>query len=199
MTVAAGLIADGADAPGVWLASDSMAARGETVEYDMSKVIRCADGRIGFVSSGYALGLRLMAEVVESILAEHPLLVMTELAHQMRAKYEEVGWTPAQQAGAPASWDQHYILTDGLTLWSIGCDLDARRKDHYTAIGGGAEVALGAMHALTRGGLRDPGGDVTPERIIRHAVEAAINHSAYAGGGVKTSFVVRPEFPLVIA
>lgn len=67
---------------------------------------------------------------------------------------------------------------DGPELYVVGGDGGVDRPmQAYVAIGSGAEVALGAMHALV------PSGPA--ERVVEAAVRAAVFHSPGCGGPVR--------------
>lgn len=66
-----------------------------------------------------------------------------------------------------------FVVAEGGNLWTIESDYQvARPACGYTAVGCGQDLALGALHTLTR----DPDDD--PREVLREALEAAEAHSA---------------------
>lgn len=67
------------------------------------------------------------------------------------------------------------VTPDG--IFEVDCDGGVHRLDRYMAVGTGSGLAMGAMHALTAGGITDP------LMLVRAAVLAACAHSASCAGG----------------
>jgi len=72
------------------------------------------------------------------------------------------------------SLDSHFLVVAPTGIYSVSSDLSVLRIERYFAIGSGAEVAMGAMHALY-------GGDEDAEAIARRSVEAAVAHNIHCG------------------
>lgn len=195
MTVAVGVV-QGAPESGVWLAADTMATRGPFVDYDTNKVTLCAEGRVALAISGYLQGQTIAERAIETALTcgANERLSLSVLVRMIRDGYAAVDWTPSREDGAPAYWDQVYLITDGWRIWLIECHLEARLRGRYDAIGSGGEVALGALHVLV-GGSENV---LDPEHAVQAAIEAANAHSRYCGGGVTKVFVPRPEKELIV-
>lgn len=199
MTVAVGVIEPG----GIYLAADTMVTRGETTEYDATKVFVYGEYGLGFAISGYLHGAQILGDAIhatmdpvtgDQLAARPTTLSMRELMHNLRLQLVASGWDPDCENGQPPSWDQAYLITDGASLWAIECHMSARRRRDYDAIGAGMEVALGALH-VTRAG----GGELfSAEDAAIFAVEACNQHSRYCGGSAKIRYIEKPETEVLV-
>ncbi|MCP5151601.1 MAG: hypothetical protein H6983_14800 [Ectothiorhodospiraceae bacterium] len=72
------------------------------------------------------------------------------------------------------SLDSSFLIASPRGLFSVSSDLSVTRYQRYFAIGSGAPVALGAVHALYD-------GDGDAETVASRAAQAAIAHDIYCG------------------
>ena len=186
MTVAVGVF-QGTPQPGVWLAADTLAMRGDT-KHHVSKIVRFEGG--AFALSGHMLGKDMGGKVVESCLANGGLLSMAEFVLKTRAAYEDLSWSPIVSDGTPAWWDQTFLLTDGSSIVTVQCDLNWIDYKEYAVTGCGGEVALGSLH--TSGGQ-----GYTARQRADMAVGAACEHSRGCGGKPEVVFMPRGKRVIV--
>jgi ATP-dependent HslUV protease, peptidase subunit HslV len=72
------------------------------------------------------------------------------------------------------SLDSSFLVACPTGLYSVSSDLSVTRYERYFAIGSGAPVALGAVHAIYE-------GDLSASAIAERAVGAAMSHDIYCG------------------
>ena len=81
----------------------------------------------------------------------------------------------ADDADSPfGSLDSTFLVVCGQGIFGVASDLSVLRYERYFAIGSGAPVALGAVHALYE-------SERDAEAIARSAAVAAIDHDVYCG------------------
>lgn len=138
MTVA---IADVRGTPRI--ASDSLVTYGHTraTLADGKILVR---GRWALAVSGAAGGFRYAAQALdnlESANAATPASIAAAIRALAKADHQTLD-------GGNAGWTA--MLVDGAkrAIYHLGCDGSAFRVDDLSAIGGGDEAALGAMHAF---------------------------------------------------
>ncbi len=101
-----------------------------------------------------------------------------DLWRQLHERYSFVNDQADDSDGSPfGNLDSSFIVVSPQGLFSVSTDLSVARFDRYFAIGSGAPVALGALHALydRRGAA---------ETIAKAAVSAAISHDIYCGSPI---------------
>ena len=98
-----------------------------------------------------------------------------ELWHVLHKRYSFVNDQADEGDSGPfGSLDSSFMVVGSRGIFSVSSDLSVTRFERYFAIGSGAQVALGAMHARYA-------GDETAGDIVGAAVEAAIAHDIYCG------------------
>ncbi len=98
----------------------------------------------------------------------------TRLWEELHERYNFVK-DQADDADSPfGSLDSTFLVVCAHGIFGVASDLSVLRYERYFAIGSGAPVALGAVHALY-----DSEGDA--EAIARSAALAAIDHDVYCG------------------
>lgn len=103
-----------------------------------------------------------------------------ELWRQLHERYSFVNDQADDADGSPfGNLDSSFIVVSPQGLFSVSTDLSVARFDRYFAIGSGAPVALGALHALYA-------GSSAAGHIAEAAVAAAIAHDIYCGPPVNT-------------
>ena len=81
----------------------------------------------------------------------------------------------ADDADSPfGSLDSTFLVVCARGIFGVASDLSVLRYERYFAIGSGAPIALGAVHALY-------GSERDAEEIAHSAVLAAIDHDVYCG------------------
>ena len=81
----------------------------------------------------------------------------------------------ADDADSPfGSLDSTFLVVCARGIFGVASDLSVLRYERYFAIGSGAPVALGAVHALYD-------SDCDADAIARSAAGAAIDHDVYCG------------------
>jgi ATP-dependent HslUV protease subunit HslV len=76
------------------------------------------------------------------------------------------------------SLDATFIIASSGGIFGVSSNMTVSRFTKYHAIGSGAEVAFGALHALYGTGLH-------AEVIAKKAIRAAMDHNAYCGGEIE--------------
>ena len=89
----------------------------------------------------------------------------------------------ADDADSPfGSLDSTFLVVCASGIFGVASDLSVLRYERYFAIGSGAPVALGAVHALYE-------SERDAEAIARGAANAAIDHDVYCGHPVHVETV----------
>ena len=89
----------------------------------------------------------------------------------------------ADDADSPfGSLDSTFIVVCAKGIFGVASDLSVLRYERYFAIGSGAPIALGAVHALYE-------SERDAEEIARSAALAAIDHDVYCGPPVHVATV----------
>ena len=89
----------------------------------------------------------------------------------------------ADDADSPfGSLDSTFLVVCARGIFGVASDLSVLRYERYFAIGSGAPVALGAVHALYE-------SESDAEAIARCAAVAAIDHDVYCGHPVHVATV----------
>ena len=89
----------------------------------------------------------------------------------------------ADDADSPfGSLDSTFLVVCARGIFGVASDLSVLRYERYFAIGSGAPVALGAVHALYE-------SESDAEAIARNAAVAAIDHDVYCGHPVHVATV----------
>ena len=132
-----------------------------------------------------ATGWTLYSNILEDVLARRratPRLdgeasifkFFTALWGELHERYNFVK-DQADDADSPfGSLDSTFLVTCPRGIFGVASDLSVLRYERYFAIGSGAPVALGAVHALYE-------TECDAEAIARHAAAAAIDHDVYCG------------------
>ena len=98
----------------------------------------------------------------------------TRLWEDLHERYNFVK-DQADDADSPfGSLDSTFLVVCARGIFGVASDLSVLRYERYFAIGSGAPIALGAVHALY-GSERDAG------EIAHSAASAAIDHDVYCG------------------
>ena len=89
----------------------------------------------------------------------------------------------ADDADSPfGSLDSTFLVVCAQGIFGVASDLSVLRYERYFAIGSGAPVALGAVHALYE-------SESDAEALARSAAVAAIDHDVYCGHPVHVATV----------
>ena len=89
----------------------------------------------------------------------------------------------ADDADSPfGSLDSTFLVVCAQGIFGVASDLSVLRYERYFAIGSGAPVAIGAVHALYD-------SDSDAEAIARSAAVAAIDHDVYCGHPIHVATV----------
>ena len=89
----------------------------------------------------------------------------------------------ADDADSPfGSLDSTFLVVCARGIYGVASDLSVLRYERYFAIGSGAPIALGAVHALYD-------SECDAEAIAHRAVLAAIDHDVYCGPPVHVATV----------
>ena len=106
----------------------------------------------------------------------------TRLWEDLHERYNFVK-DQADDADSPfGSLDSTFLVVCARGIFGVASDLSVLRYERYFAIGSGAPVALGAVHALYE-------TDVDAEAIARSAAGAAIDHDVYCGHPIHVAAV----------
>ena len=89
----------------------------------------------------------------------------------------------ADDADSPfGSLDSTFLVVCASGIFGVASDLSVLRYERYFAIGSGAPIALGAVHALYE-------SEHDAEAIARSAASAAIDHDVYCGHPIHVATV----------
>ena len=106
----------------------------------------------------------------------------TRLWGELHERYNFVK-DQADDADSPfGSLDSTFLVVCAQGIFGVASDLSVLRYERYFAIGSGAPVALGAVHALYD-------SELDAEAIARNAALAAIDHDVYCGPPVHIATV----------
>ncbi len=106
----------------------------------------------------------------------------TRLWEELHERYNFVK-DQADDADSPfGSLDSTFLVVCAQGIFGVASDLSVLRYERYFAIGSGAPIALGAVHALY-----ESEGDA--EVIARSAALAAIDHDVYCGHPIHVATV----------
>ena len=98
----------------------------------------------------------------------------TRLWEELHERYNFVK-DQADDADSPfGSLDSTFLVVCTQGIFGVASDLSVLRYERYFAIGSGAPIALGAVHALYE-------SERDAEAIARNAASAAIDHDVYCG------------------
>ena len=98
----------------------------------------------------------------------------TRLWEELHERYNFVK-DQADDADSPfGSLDSTFLVVCTQGIFGVASDLSVLRYERYFAIGSGAPIALGAVHALYE-------SERNAEAIARDAASAAIDHDVYCG------------------
>jgi len=98
----------------------------------------------------------------------------TRLWEELHERYNFVK-DQADDADSPfGSLDSTFLVVCTQGIFGVASDLSVLRYERYFAIGSGAPIALGAVHALYE-------SERDAEAIARDAASAAIDHDVYCG------------------
>ena len=98
----------------------------------------------------------------------------TRLWEELHERYNFVK-DQADDADSPfGSLDSTFLVVCAQGIFGVASDLSVLRYERYFAIGSGAPIALGAVHALYE-------SERDAEAIARNAASAAIDHDVYCG------------------
>jgi ATP-dependent HslUV protease, peptidase subunit HslV len=101
-----------------------------------------------------------------------------ELWSQLHKKYSFVNDQCENRATPFGDLDSTFLIASQAGLFCVSANMSVMELAKYQAIGSGAEVALGAIHALYDMNL-------SPEEIARKAIRAAMDHNIYCGGDIE--------------
>lgn len=106
----------------------------------------------------------------------------TRLWEDLHERYNFVK-DQADDADSPfGSLDSTFLVLSARGIFGVASDLSVLRYERYFAIGSGAPVALGAVHALYD-------SDADAQSIARSAAGAAIDHDVYCGHPIHVAAV----------
>lgn len=95
-------------------------------------------GKYHFIAAGYSA----FRDVMYELLSKNPDF------RRLRSLVNLKTWVPNDEPGAPQTVDVAALVTDGKKLWRFGGDITAYEiTGPFAAIGSGAPIALGALHA----------------------------------------------------
>ena len=98
----------------------------------------------------------------------------TRLWEELHERYNFVK-DQADDADSPfGSLDSTFLVVCERGIFGVASDLSVLRYERYFAIGSGAPIAMGAVHALYE-------SERDAEAIVRAAAAAAIDHDVYCG------------------
>lgn len=148
---------------------------GFTTSYRMGQAL-------GYGLRGWARGLNL-TKLGDTPDARHEWAVLT-LVPQVREVLSGAGWMKVESGREDAGT---FLLAIGCHLFCIHGDLQVEsRLDGWDAVGCGADMALGAMHAVHLDAE-------TPERVAHAGIDAALYLSAGVGGRVDRLDILERE------
>ena len=106
----------------------------------------------------------------------------TRLWEELHERYNFVK-DQADDADSPfGSLDSTFLVVCARGIFGVASDLSVLRYERYFAIGSGAPIALGAVHALYE-------SEHDAEAIARIAAHAAIDHDVYCGHPIHVATV----------
>ena len=94
---------------------------------------------------------------------------------QLHDRYSFVKDQPDDHDSPFGDLDSTFLIASPGGLFHVASDLSVTRFQRYFAIGSGASLAIGAVHALWD-------SDHTAEEIATKAVASAVDHDLYCGG-----------------
>lgn len=164
MTCVVGLEHDGT----VWLGGDSTCNGEDSVMIQReAKVFTRGPYIIGFAGS-FRVGaiLRYIVDLPPLPKTGVDRMMVTDFASELRRSFTNEGLDTDKQA----DWDWSALVGIRSSLYCVEPDLHVwRHREKYAAIGTGALVALGAMHALSQ-------TDLTAQQKIETALEGAAKY-----------------------
>ena len=107
-----------------------------------------------------------------------------DLWRRLHERYSFVRDQPEDHDSPFGDLDSTFLVVSPGGLFHVASDLSVTRFEHYFAIGSGAPLAMGAVHAL-----RESGSDFDAATLARAGVEAALSHDLYCGGPVNLETV----------
>ena len=143
------------------------------------KFMRIGDAHLA--ATGWTLYSNILADVLGRRRAAPRLdgeanifKFFTRLWEELHERYNFVK-DQADDADSPfGSLDSTFLVVCAQGIYGIASDLSVLRYERYFAIGSGAPVALGAVHALYE-------SERDAEEIARNAAVAAMDHDVYCG------------------
>ena len=165
------------------LATDSQTNLGServpTANLSGPKFMRIGDAHLA--ATGWTLYSNILADVLGRRRASPRLdseasifKFFTRLWMELHERYNFVK-DQADDADSPfGSLDSTFLVVCAQGIFGVASDLSVLRYERYFAIGSGAPVALGAVHALYD-------SQCDAEAIARGAALAAIDHDVYCG------------------
>lgn len=176
MTCIVGLVQDGE----VWIGGDSASSNESGVDIRSDKKIFTLRSRtegqeylIGFANS-YRMGQIIQYHTQIPYPAyrtpdkELDGYMVRTFCSSIEAAFKKNNYVSSEEDQGPTG---DFLVGIKGHLYQISSDMSIARFDcNYTAVGSGAEYALGALHALK-------GYDVMPEERVKMALEAAEEHS----------------------
>ena len=158
----------------VCIGSDSVGTDADGIQEDYgSKLLRFEWGAVGLAGqSGHASLIReALADSDGFDTKRHATATM----RRVREALLDAGCKTGRSGGLPVVDDFEMLVVGRRgAIWSVNHDLTLLRLRAYTAVGSGAAIGIGAMHALRRSA---PAPD-----LVEAAVRAAIKHSDSCGG-----------------
>lgn len=105
-----------------------------------------------------------------------------DLWRRLHERYSFVRDQPDDHDSPFGDLDSTFLVASPGGIFHVASDLSVTRFEQYFAIGSGAPIALGAIHAL-----KDR--DLDAAALAGAGVEAAMTHDLYCGGPVNTAEV----------
>ena len=169
-------------ANGCWIASDRLATAGTGVVGYREKWLLGDGFAIG--SSGYGVMLDELVAVLDEFNKDmHPAQMWARAVRIMK----EAGWKPRTNDGEPPFYECGFLFATKTNLWSIDGTGSSTPFGfgEFASRGSGADVADGAMHALS-----DHARDrMTTEEMMRATIDAAIAYDTGCGGEPFVRFI----------
>lgn len=100
-----------------------------------------------------------------------------DLWKRLHERYSFVRDQPDDHDSPFGDLDSTFLVVSPGGVFHVASDLSVTRFEHYFAIGSGAPVALGAIHALWD-------TDADAAALARAGVDAAMTHDLYCGGPI---------------
>lgn len=180
MSVAVAIQKDGV----IVLASDSQTSfAGERVPPENRAEVKYLKvGNAYIASTGWTLYSNILRDVLRRrrsaprLDSEDAIFrFFNELWGQLHDRYSFVNDQADDSDGSPfGNLDSSFIVVAAQGLFSVSTDMSVARFDRYFAIGSGAAVALGALHALYEKAF-------SAQEIAEAAVSASMSHDIYCG------------------